>query len=149
MTEIIQQQYSGSKAKMKAKHSQSNVDDITGGNGIGKYKEPPKDYSGSNINNSNANVQSIEPYDPGEDGSMSAKGGVGAGASMYEEQYDDEDRPIKPKAQLTYDDRDPEIEGDKSSAPPAHFEPGQHPLEGVPNCYELPAPESGLSKKAR
>jgi hypothetical protein len=57
-----------------------------------------------------------------------------------------EDRPIRPKAQTDYNDRDPIVDqGDDSSMgtgmPSESFPVGEHPLEGVPGCLDLPTPE--------
>ena len=61
------------------------------------------------------------------------------------------DRAIKPKQQSSYNDVDPNME--EEDVPdrfqePQTFEAGQHPLEGVPNHAELPAPEP-LAGKAK
>jgi centrosomal protein CEP104 len=69
-------------------------------------------------------------------------------ASAPETLLPDGDRPIRPKAQPTYMDQDP-LAG--AAAPVADFgsgndvetfPPGQHPLQGIANFAELPAPES-------
>ena len=60
------------------------------------------------------------------------------------------DRPIRPKERSTYDDRDPII--GETDEPDRFREdvyaPGQHPLEGVANLSDLPAPEE-LTGKSR
>jgi hypothetical protein len=72
-------------------------------------------------------------------------------ASIPDEVLPNGDRPIRPKGQLTYNDNDPEMPseypaGAAGAVAEAHFPPGQHPLEGVPNVGELPAPEALLGK---
>lgn len=53
------------------------------------------------------------------------------------------ERPIRPKANADYNDRDPLIEdADTVVAPVESFPPGQHPLEGIKDFNELPSPES-------
>lgn len=70
------------------------------------------------------------------------------------DQNDDSDlplmeRPIRPKATVDYNDRDPVVETDVVDNRPAeHFAKGEHPLEGVPRFMELAAPEP-LSSKSR
>eukprot|EP00981_Chlorochromonas_danica_P010681 scaffold3335_cov234-Ochromonas_danica.AAC.7 len=59
---------------------------------------------------------------------------------------DDADRPIRPKAQMTYDDKDPSVDdgGDGAGGtgmPLERFPPGEHPLEGIPGFMDLPTPE--------
>jgi hypothetical protein len=63
----------------------------------------------------------------------------------------DGDRPIRPKAQQNYLDVDPENPSSNGAGLDADnaaeiFPPGQHPLEGIPNFPELPAPEPLASK---
>jgi hypothetical protein len=53
------------------------------------------------------------------------------------------DRPIKPKANTDYNDRDPMIEAEDVTAVPVEsFPPGHHPLEGIKDFMELSSPES-------
>lgn len=70
----------------------------------------------------------------------------------YEEDYEDDGRggnlkdtrPIRPKATSNYDDRDPEVDPDGYSAKDdsgQNFPAGEHPLEGLNNLADLPAPE--------
>ena len=81
--------------------------------------------------------------------------------SQFQQQQDDEshipvvDRVIKPKSNV-YEEIDGGIDDDPNSfrggggAPKAveRFPEGQHPLEGVPNCVNLPPPEA-LTGKSR
>eukprot|EP01035_Chromulina_nebulosa_P021465 gene21465-27803_t len=57
----------------------------------------------------------------------------------------DSTRPIKPKANLQYDDHDVDNNA-YSNNNEERFPPGQHPLEGIDNYAELPAPEQLLGK---
>jgi hypothetical protein len=57
-----------------------------------------------------------------------------------------DDRPIRPKPQVDYNDRDPIVDqGDDGSAgtgmPKESFPVGEHPLEGIPGFLDLPTPE--------
>eukprot|EP01039_Chlorochromonas_danica_P000180 gene180-190_t len=69
------------------------------------------------------------------------------GAANYSDALDDDaDRPIRPKAQMTYDDKDPSVDdgGDGAGGtgmPLERFPPGEHPLEGIPGFMDLPTPE--------
>ena len=78
---------------------------------------------------------------------MSAKPDV---EEDYEDYQEDDARPIKPKATISYNDHDPEEAYDNDESDPRReaFPPGQHPLEDVPNFSELPSPEE-LSSKLR
>lgn len=66
------------------------------------------------------------------------------------------ERPIRTKAKVDYstaDDGTMNGGGDSdplasTGMPMERFPPGQHPLEGVPNCYDLQTPEA-LTLKAR
>jgi centrosomal protein CEP104 len=72
-------------------------------------------------------------------------------APQTEEEYDDDesdDRPIKPKSNTNYNDRDPEVDGDILEETESRFPPGEHPLEGCPNVADLPEAEE-LSTKSR
>ncbi len=52
------------------------------------------------------------------------------------------DRPIRPKANSNYNDRDPFIEAEDVIVQTETFPPGHHPLEGIKDCNDLPSPES-------
>lgn len=71
------------------------------------------------------------------------------------EVFEDDDRPIKPKATPSYMDKDPMLENDMggmdsntggSGMPVEKFPPGQHPLEGIAGFLELPTPEPLTAK---
>jgi hypothetical protein len=69
----------------------------------------------------------------------------------YADDFDGEDRPIRPKSEQDYNDNDPDNgdEGDfNSSNNREEFPRGQHPLEGVDHFKDLPSPEE-LTGKSR
>lgn len=136
-----------SVSKPKASRAQANrgnttnsLDDVVVGGG--------QNTSANNSGPPSSNRERPQKYNHTEDEEdTSANADAAPATFLEEEEYGD--RPIRPKANLVYDDKDPEVEGSELS--PRHvvnFAPGQHPLEGVPNCSELPAPDSGLSKKS-
>mmetsp|Transcript_15369 Transcript_15369/g.23138 ORF Transcript_15369/g.23138 Transcript_15369/m.23138 type:complete len:861 (-) Transcript_15369:165-2747(-) len=71
----------------------------------------------------------------------------------FESEEERDTRPIRPKANVNYNDRDPEVDPigvDEEDGVGNNFPPGQHPLEGVSNLSELPVPEElhGVNKDA-
>lgn len=57
----------------------------------------------------------------------------------------DGDRPIRPKAAENYLDPDPDAPSEYAAVgngQQENFGPGRHPLEGISNFQELPAPEA-------
>lgn len=72
-------------------------------------------------------------------------GGTRGIRSSSDEILYDGDRPIRPKAEENYLDQDPnaptEYPVSVNRGGDDNFGPGQHPLEGIPNFQELPAPE--------
>jgi hypothetical protein len=156
-----------------------NVDDMPVG-GLGIYKDAIRDYSGGQSSlslsfsvcglsatggaNAEKKVVSSESMDLGTP--RGAK--LSARQPVYEDeegsdQFEDGERPIRPKQTTDYNDRDPEIEPmgtnlsfrsllspfpGRVENPSPSFPAGQHPLDGVPNLGELPTPEDlkGLPK---
>ena len=51
------------------------------------------------------------------------------------------ERPIRPKANVDYNDPDPALNEQAPPVPTETFAPGQHPLEGIPGFVDLPTPE--------
>lgn len=51
------------------------------------------------------------------------------------------ERPIRPKANVDYNDPDPALNEAAPVVPTETFAPGQHPLEGIPGCADLATPE--------
>lgn len=126
-----------------------NIDELPVGGGAGRHDpygiEPVFSGRGSKMDGSGT-------Y---EDGSVVNPGMPPT--SRYDDDggaYDDappRDRAIRPKAKMGYTDRDPDIgeaeEVDQGQGD--EFEPGQHPLEGVPALYAqppLPVPEEIAGK---
>lgn len=64
-------------------------------------------------------------------------------SSLPEEVLPNGDRPIRPKAEENYMDMDPDVPSEypEPVGNAESFGAGDHPLEGVPNFHELPAPE--------
>jgi cell division septum initiation protein DivIVA len=104
-----------------------------------------------------AKVESLN-YDDDHRGGGDQYGMDGEGG---EEEYDDnfvygDDRPIKPKPQMDYNDRDPNNndninnnnDGNDTGMPVETFPVGEHPLEGVKGFLDLPTPEQ-LTIKSR
>lgn len=104
-------------------------------------------------NNDDINVLSSR-YDEPSSGKKAVKveaynPSYGQSSGGYEEYEDNtnllsEDRPIKPKVSLDYNDSDPTVDGGGGNAPNLpleKFPAGDHPLEGVKNFLELPTPE--------
>lgn len=103
-----------------------------------------KDYSGSS-SKPPATVKHVESFDPN-----SPRGGQLVDINPYDNHGDEDGRPIRPKQNPTYNDRDPDLENDVAVAQPAAvFPPGQHPLQDVPNFAELPEPEANMTTKAK
>jgi len=72
-------------------------------------------------------------------------------ASAPDEQLPGGDRPIRPKQRSYADDKDPALGEDYGDEEPSRFREdtfpaGKHPLEGVANLSELPAPEDLVGK---
>ena len=125
-----------------------NIDELPVGGGAGRHDpygvEPALSARGAKMSDgrrAGPGLNSQEPspyrYDDGGGGYDD----VNPGADR---------RPIRPKANASYTDRDPDIgEPDEAMQEAGdEFEPGFHPLEGVPNLSTLPTPEE-LSGKAK
>jgi centrosomal protein CEP104 len=71
---------------------------------------------------------------------------------MQNDDTQGDDRPIKPKSNMDYNDRDPTVEtnddGMNTGMPTEKFPVGEHPLEGIPGFLDLPTPEQ-LTIKSR
>jgi cell division septum initiation protein DivIVA len=114
-------------------------------------------------------VAKVESLNYGDDDHHRGGGGGGDqyGMDGGEEEYDDnfvygDDRPIKPKAQMDYNDRDPNNNDNINNSnnnndggdamgtgmPVETFPVGEHPLEGVKGFLDLPTPEQ-LTIKSR
>mmetsp|Transcript_9912 Transcript_9912/g.8858 ORF Transcript_9912/g.8858 Transcript_9912/m.8858 type:complete len:843 (-) Transcript_9912:96-2624(-) len=103
-----------------------DVDDIPVG---GNYSSENKDYSSP--------LSNRKQYDESED--IAIHNNVDNNL--------DSTRPIKPKANLQYDDTDTNIDNNAySNNNEERFPPGQHPLEGIDNYADLPAPEQLIGK---
>jgi hypothetical protein len=110
------------------------------------YEGGGDDYGGRKVKS----VQNIEDED--YDDYQDEKGYDDRHAYDDDEgQYEEDERgnlkdtrPIRPKATNKYDDRDPEVDPDGYDAKDdrgQNFPAGEHPLEGVSNLADLPAPE--------
>ena len=78
----------------------------------------------------------------GDDNDYHSTGPKGI-SSLPEEVLPNGDRPIRPKAEENYLDMDPDVPSEypEPAGNAESFGAGEHPLEGVPNFHELPAPE--------
>ena len=70
-------------------------------------------------------------------------------AEAYADDFDGEDRPIRPKSEQEYNDADPDVGDDfNENIREEQFPRGHHPLEGIDHFKDLPTPEE-LTIKSR
>ena len=109
-----------------------NVDDMVVGGGGGGYSH---DYDDNEQHYSARNESKFAPQQD----------------NYYEEEDVNDERPIKPKSNINYDDRDPEVDGEgevEENTKSRFYGEDEHPLKGCPNFNDLPEAEE-LSSKSR